>query len=53
MSDYNAQPQGMPQPDPALKRLDRLIGTWSMKGHLIGSHEENIIGRATFEWLPG
>lgn len=49
----NAQPQGMPQPDPALKRLDRLVGTWSMKGHLIVSDEENIIGRATFQWLDG
>jgi hypothetical protein len=49
----NAQPQGIPQPDPALKRLDRLVGTWSMKGHLIGSDEENIIGRATFQWLDG
>ncbi|MGH2592359.1 MAG: DUF1579 family protein [Anaerolineae bacterium] len=49
----NAQPQGMPQPDPALKRLDRLVGTWSMKGHLIGSDEENIIGRTTFQWLDG
>jgi hypothetical protein len=24
-----------------------------MKGHLIGSDEENVIGRTTFEWLPG
>lgn len=50
----NAQPpQGMPQPDPALKRLDRLVGTWNMKGHLIGSDKENIIGRTTFQWLEG
>jgi hypothetical protein len=52
MSNYNTQSQ-MPQPDPALKRLDRLVGTWSMKGHLIGSTEENIIGQATFQWLEG
>lgn len=43
----------MPQPNPALKRLDRLIGTWSLKGHLTGSDEENIIGQATFQWLEG
>ncbi len=49
----NAQPQGIPQPDPALKRLDRLVGSWSMKGHPIGSDEENIIGRTTFQWLDG
>jgi len=53
MSDYNTQPQMPPKPDPALKRLDRLVGTWSMKGHLIGSDEENIIGQATFQWLDG
>jgi hypothetical protein len=55
MADTNDNPQaqGMPQPDPALKRLDRLVGTWSMKGHLIGSEEENIIGQATFQWLEG
>ena len=42
-----------PTPDPALKRLDRLVGTWSMRGHLLGSDDENIIGQATFQWLPG
>lgn len=49
----NAQPQGLPQPHPALKRLDKMVGTWTMKGHLIGSEDENIIGRATFQWLDG
>jgi hypothetical protein len=29
MSDYNTQPQGMAEPDPALRRLGQLIGTWS------------------------
>jgi Protein of unknown function (DUF1579) len=53
MPEYNSQSQQQPQPDPALKRLDRLVGTWSMKGHLIGSDEENIIGQATFQWLEG
>jgi Protein of unknown function (DUF1579) len=43
----------MPTPDPALQRLDRLVGTWSMRGHLLSSDEENIIGQATFQWLPG
>jgi hypothetical protein len=45
--------QGPPKPDPALKELDFLAGTWSMRGNLIGSDEENITGEATFEWLPG
>jgi hypothetical protein len=30
------QPE-VPQPDPALRRLDRLVGRWSMEGHLVGS----------------
>lgn len=42
-----------PQPDTALKRLDRLVGTWSMEGHLVGSDETNIRGETTFRWLPG
>ena len=42
-----------PQPDPALKRLDRLVGRWSMEGHLVGSNETNIRGETTFRWLPG
>jgi hypothetical protein len=42
-----------PQPDPALRRLDRLVGTWSMEGNLVGSDEKNIKGRTTFRWLPG
>jgi Protein of unknown function (DUF1579) len=42
-----------PQPDPALTTLEPFVGTWSMKGHLLESDEENIIGDAVFEWLPG
>jgi hypothetical protein len=43
----------LPQPDPELRRLDRLVGTWSMEGHLVGSDEKNIKGETTFRWLPG
>jgi uncharacterized protein DUF1579 len=43
----------LPQPDPALRRLDRLVGRWSMEGHLVGSDETNIRGETTFRWLPG
>lgn len=46
-------PQQLPQPAPELRELDFLVGTWTMKGHLVGSEEENIVGQATFEWLPG
>jgi hypothetical protein len=49
----NPQAAPMPEPDPALKRLDPLVGTWSMEGHLVGSDENNIKGEVTFRWLPG
>jgi hypothetical protein len=42
-----------PHPDPALKRLDRLAGSWEMEGNLVGSNEKNIKGELTFRWLPG
>jgi hypothetical protein len=53
MSNSKSESQGMPQPDPALKRLNLLVGSWSMKGHLVGSDIENIVGRANFQWLDG
>jgi hypothetical protein len=37
-----------PQPDPALKRLDRLVGRWTMAGNLVGSDERNIKGETKF-----
>jgi Protein of unknown function (DUF1579) len=46
------QPQA-PSPDPALKVLDQFVGTWDMRGHFLGSDEENIVGRATYRWLEG
>jgi hypothetical protein len=51
MSESDAQVP--PTPDPALERLDRLVGTWTLKGHLIGSDEENIVGEISFHWLEG
>jgi hypothetical protein len=42
-----------PTPDPALRVFDRFIGTWDMEGHLVGSDERNIKGRATYRWVPG
>jgi Protein of unknown function (DUF1579) len=52
MADQTQAPQ-FPTPDPALKRLDRFVGTWSMEGHLVGSDEVLIKGQTTFRWLPG
>ena len=48
VNNNEAQNQGMPTPDPALKRLNRLVDTWSMKGHLIGSDEDSITVTTTF-----
>jgi hypothetical protein len=48
--DMQAQ---LPTPDPALKRLDPLVGTWSMEGHLVGSDDTAIKGQTTFRLLPG
>ena len=42
-----------PQPDPALLRLETLIGTWELKGRTLNSQEDDISGWTTFEWLPG
>jgi hypothetical protein len=38
------QPQP-PQPDPDLRRLDRLLGTWNVSG--------GAQGRVTYEWMEG
>jgi hypothetical protein len=53
MSDNAVQETQAPTPDPALQRLDRLVGTWTLKGHLVGSDEENITGEISFQWLEG
>ena len=53
MSDNAVQEVQTPTPDPALKRLDRLVGTWTLKGHLLGSDEETIVGQISFQWLEG
>ena len=46
------QPQ-LPTPDPALRRFDRFVGTWSMEGHLPDSDDIVIRGETTFRWLSG
>jgi hypothetical protein len=51
MADGNDASQRVSEPDPALKRLDRLVGAWSMKGCPVGSNEVTITGKATFKWL--
>lgn len=49
----NAQPTQIPAPDPALKRLEPLVGKWNLTGRTFDSAEDNISGWNTFTWLPG
>ncbi len=53
MTDETQQDPQAPTPDPALERLDRLVGTWTLRGHLVASDEENITGEIRFQWLEG
>jgi Protein of unknown function (DUF1579) len=41
------------QPDPALNRLDVLVGRWDLIGRTLDTAEDNITGWVDFEWLPG
>jgi hypothetical protein len=51
--ERNTQPMQMPAPDPALKRLEKLVGTWSIKGRTLDSKKDNISGQVTIEWILG
>lgn len=53
MPDEDAEQQQLPTPDPALKRLERFVGTWTLEGHFAGSSDSNIKGQASYRWLPG
>jgi hypothetical protein len=44
-------PQQSSGADPSLKRLERLVGTWDIKGRTLDSDVDNITGRMTCEWL--
>ncbi|MEP6713215.1 MAG: DUF1579 family protein [Ferruginibacter sp.] len=40
----------MKQPQ-ALKRLEKLIGKWTISGRSLNAKEDDIKGTATFEWI--
>jgi len=41
------------KPNPALKRLEKLVGVWKIEGGTLDSNRNNISGQVTIEWLPG
>ena len=45
MADDNTNVQQPPEPNPDLKSLDRLVGTWEVSG--------GAQGRVTFDWMEG
>lgn len=53
MASTSIQPQQLPKPEPALRRLDVFVGTWNIRGRTLGSKTDNVSARTTFEWLPG
>jgi hypothetical protein len=53
MADNREGDQAPPSPDPALDRLSRFVGTWSLKGRPLGSSRDSITGTTTFAWLHG
>ena len=54
MRDTNKAPDhGVPLPDPALRRLDRLVGTWKLKGRPLSEAKDTIFGTTTFAWIHG
>lgn len=53
MTDNDISPAQQPTPDPALRALDRFVGSWDMKGRTLDSDVDNVTARATYEWLPG
>jgi Protein of unknown function (DUF1579) len=56
MTDNEAQaapPTALPTPDPALRQFDRFIGSWEMRGRTLGSDVDDVLGKASYTWLPG
>ncbi|MGO8950951.1 MAG: DUF1579 family protein [Ktedonobacterales bacterium] len=51
--DNDVAPIHMSTPDPALRRLEKLVGTWRITGRTLDSEDENISGQVTIEWLLG
>ena len=46
MTDDSANTQAVPQPNPGLENLEKLVGTWNVSG-------PDISGQVRYEWLEG
>lgn len=57
MTNNNTRQQGIappkPMPNPAMKRLERLVGSWKMSGGPVGGDQNTMTGSFTFKWLYG
>jgi len=53
MKEQSENTHQAPAPDPALRRLDRLVGTWRLNGRPLGATRDSISGTSTYRWLPG
>lgn len=47
----DATNEAPPKPDPALARLERLVGTWRLSGRTLGANKDDVSGTTTFGWL--
>jgi hypothetical protein len=46
-----AQPMGAPKPDPAMDKLNAMIGTWKCEGKMsMGGHDMTMKSTAKFNW---
>ena len=49
-NNYTQNEQQPPKPNPDLKSLDRLVGTWNASDP---SGAEGVNGQVTYEWMEG
>ncbi len=52
-TDQSEFAERLPRPNPALTRLERLVGAWDIRGRTFNSAEDDIRGKVVVDWLPG
>ena len=53
MAIDNSSIDHAPHPNPALARLERLVGAWDIRGRTFNSATDDIRGKVVVDWLPG